>query len=78
MIIRYGFGNDYYGDMVIENYPNLHTIVVKCNSLQNVKSLKICNCEKLKMIIIEDGEYYGGSFFSVANVIMESISEIIL
>ena len=65
MIIEEGFGNDYYGNLVIENYPNLEKIIVKKGSLQNLNSLKICNNEKLKTIEIE--EY---SFRNVKNVII--------
>ena len=54
MIIEEGFGNDYYGNLVIENYPNLQSIVVKKKSLNNLNSLKICNCDKLKSIEVED------------------------
>ena len=68
MIIEKGFGNDYYGNLVIENYPNLENIIVKENSLNNLNSLKICNNEKLKTIEIE--EY---AFKNVKNVIIESI-----
>ena len=60
--------NDWKDDLLIENYPNLEKIIVKNNSLQNLKSLKICNCEKLKTIEIEDG-----AFYNVKNVIIESI-----
>ena len=67
MIIEEGFGNDYYGNLVIQNYPNIQSIVVKNYSLQNLKSLKICNCEKLKTIEIEDG-----AFYNVKNVQIES------
>ena len=75
MIIEEEFGNDYYGNLVIENYPNLEKIVVKKNSLQNLNSLKICNNEKLKTIEIEDGEEWkeNGAFWNVKNVIIESI-----
>ena len=74
MIIEEEFGNDYYGNLVIENYPNLEKIVVKENSLKNLNSLKICNNEKLKTIEIEDGDWYGnGAFYNVKNVIIESI-----
>ena len=74
--------NEWEGDLVIENYPNLQSIVVKKNSLKNLNSLKICNCEKLKTIEIEDGDrweedgesYYNGAFMNVKNVIIESIS----
>ena len=68
MIIEEGFGNDYFGNLVIENYPNLEKIVVKKNSLMNLNSLKICNNEKLKTIEIEDGDFH-----DVKNVIIESI-----
>ena len=73
MIIEKGFGNDYYGNLIIQNYPNLQSIVVKKNSLQNLNSLKICNCEKLKTIKIEDGDWRDGAFHNVRNVIIESI-----
>ena len=74
MIIEEEFGNDYYGNLVIQNYPNLQSIVVKNYSLQNLKSLKICNCEKLKKIEIENGGGWGnGGFHNVKNVIIESI-----
>ena len=69
MIIEEEFGNDYYGNLIIQNYPNLQSIVVKKNSLQNLNSLKICNCEKLKTIETEDD----GTFEYVKNVIIESI-----
>ena len=68
MIIEERFGNDYYGNLIIKNYPNLQSIVVKKNSLKNLNSLKICNCEKLKTIEIEDD-----AFYNVKNVIIESI-----
>ena len=67
MIIEEGFGNDYYGNLIIQNYLNLQSIVVKKDSLRNLNSLKICNCEKLKIIEIEDW-----SFDNVNNVIIES------
>ena len=72
MIIEVGFGNDYYGYLIIENYPNLQSIIMKRNSLRNLNSLKICNCEKLKAIEIEDG-WREGAFSNVKNVIIESI-----
>ena len=67
-------------DLVIENYPSLKRIVVKKESLMNLNSLKICNCEKLKTIEIEDGEntvkhgdyYFAGVFSNVKNVNIES------
>ena len=68
MIIEEDFGNDYYGDLIIENYPNLQSIVVKKNSLKKLNSLKICNCEKMKTIKIEDN-----AFSNVKNVVIKSI-----
>ena len=65
--------NKWKDDMVIENYPNLQSIVVKKNSLKNLKSLKICNCDKLKTIETEDNEWVNGAFGCVRNVMIESI-----
>ena len=73
MIIEEEFGNDYYGNLVIQNYPNLQSIVVKKNSLKNINSLKICNCEKLKSIETEDG-----TFYMISNLNIESIWLILL
>ena len=75
MIIEKGFGNNYYGNLIIQNYPNLQLIIVKDNSLQYLNSLKICNCEKLESIEIEDGEWRenNGAFGNVKNVRIDSI-----
>ena len=61
MIIEEEYGNDYYGNLIIQNYPNLQSIVVKKRSLQYLNSLKICNCDKLKTIKTEDGTFINGS-----------------
>ena len=74
MIIEEKFGNDYYGDLVIQNYPNLQSIIVKKNSLQNLNSLKICNNEKLKTIEIEDsGNLHIYTLKNVKDVSIEGI-----
>ena len=73
MIIEEEFGNDYYGNLIIQNYPNLQSIIVKKKSLQFLNSLKICNCEKLKTIETEDGNRWDGASSNVNNVIIESI-----
>ena len=73
MIIEEGFGNGYFGNLAIENYPNLKKIVVKMNSLQNLNSLKICNNEKLKTIEVEDGFLTNAAFEKVESVRIESI-----
>ena len=75
MIIEEDYGNDYYGNLIIENYPNLQSIVVKKNSLQNLNSLKICNCDKLKMIETEDGDgWHNTSFLNLKEVVLMSSS----
>ena len=76
MIIEEDFGNDYYGNLVIENYPNLEKIVVKKNSLQNLKVLKICNNDQLKVIEVKNSERYLSSkniCAFVRNVVFEGI-----
>ena len=60
--------NEWKDDLIIQDYPNLESFIVKKNSLKDLNSLKICNCEKLKTIEVEDGV-----FESVKNVIIESI-----
>ena len=65
--------NECTGDLMIENYPSLKKIVLKKESLQNLNSLKICNCCILKTIETND---YSLSF--VKNMIIESISEMIM
>ena len=67
MIIEEWFGNYYYGNLVIEKYPNLEKIIVKSDSLKNLNLLKICDNEKLKTIEIESY-----AFKNVKNVIVES------
>ena len=74
MIIEKGFGNNYYGNLVIENYPNLQSIIVYEGSLRNVNSLKICNCDKLKTIEA-DGDWDEGAFDSVEILVIESIPD---
>ena len=68
MIIEEAFGDYYFGNLIIQNYPNLQSIVVKKESLKNLNSLKICNCEKLKTIEIENE-----AFQHVKNIHIESI-----
>ena len=68
LIVEKNFMSEWKGNLVIENYPNVEKIVVKKNSLQNLNSLKICNCDKLKTIETENG-----AFYNVNNVIIESI-----
>ena len=68
MIIEEEFGNDYFGNLIINHYPNLQSIIVKKWSMKNLNSLKICNSKKLKTIEIGDN-----AFSNVKNVIIESI-----
>ena len=69
MIIEEDYGNDYYGNLIIQNYPNLQSIAVKKNSLRYLNSLKICNCDKLKTIEVEDGTIINGYFFTAFCVV---------
>ena len=64
-------------DLMIENYPNLETIVLRKNSLQRINLLKISSNEKLKRIETEDCDYFDngshdGCCFNVNKVIIES------
>ena len=63
------------GDLVIKKYPNLQSIIIKKYSLQNVNSLKICNCDKLKTIEINNSQEWeeDGVLDNVKTVIIESI-----
>ena len=61
--------NDLEDDLLIENYPNLQSIIVKKNSLQNLNSFKICNCEKLRSFEVEDW-----AFENIKNVTFDSNS----
>ena len=67
--------NDWGGSMVIKNYPNLEKITVKRKSLQYLELLKICDCERLKIIEIDDGikEESIVVFYSLREFIIESI-----
>ena len=67
-IIIFEFGNNYYGNLIIDNYPNLQSITVESDSLKNLNSLKICNCDKLKTI-----EVRSIVLSNTKNVIIESI-----
>lgn len=60
--------NEWKGDLVIADYQHLKKIVVGKNSLNNLHSLEICNCEKLNSIEVESD-----SFNHVANVTLESM-----
>ena len=60
--------NEWKGDLVIADYQHLKKIVVGKNSLNNLHSLKICNCKKLNSIEVESD-----SFNHVANVTLESM-----
>ena len=74
LIVKEGCCNDMKDDLEISGFNDLEKIVVKKSSLKNLNSLKICNCEKLKTIEIEDGEEWcDGAFRNVKNVIIESI-----
>ena len=63
-------------NLVIDNYPNLEKILIKPNYLNKIKSLTICNNEKLKTIEVYDvreKDKNNGVFANVKSVILESI-----
>ena len=70
--------NDMKDDLVINGFNNLEKIVIKQQSLQNLNSLKICNCEKLKTIVCKYDTYSNSAFYNVRNVIIESMLEFLL
>ena len=82
MEIGEGCLNKWNGDWAIEDYLKLDKIIVKKNSLMNLKSLKICNCELLKSIEIKDGELQegigNGAFANVKKVKIESSFEMVM
>ena len=47
--------NDMTDDLVISGFTNLRSIVVKKDAMMNLNSLKICDCDVLESIIVEDG-----------------------
>ena len=81
LIVNENSLNNLNGDLILSGFDNLEKIIVKKSSLQNLNLLKICNCEKLKSIVVQDGEeweddgnvYSDGAFENVKNVIIESI-----
>ena len=72
MIIGEGCFREVKDDLLIENYANLEKIIVKKNSLKNLNSLKICNCENLKTIETEDSSH-SDAFYNAKDVTIESI-----
>ena len=60
-------------DLVIENYPLLEKIIFWETSLSYLNSLKICNCEKLRVI-----EMKPNALFNVKNVIIDSTFKLII
>ena len=65
-----GCFNKANNDLVIENFPNLQSIIVKEKALQNLNLFSICNNEKLKTIETKED-----SLVNVKNVVIESIFE---
>ena len=60
--------NQWTGDLIIKNYPNLQSIAVKQYSMRNLNSLKICDCENLKTIKVDTY-----SFDCLPSLIIDSI-----
>ena len=72
--------NDMKDDLVISGFANLKSIVVKKDAMKKVKSLKICDCDVLERIIVEDGSGWNDGichapFINVKSVIITSKTE---
>ena len=69
--------NDMKNDLVISGFLYLRSIVVKKDAMQNLNSLKICDCDVLEKIIVEDGSGWKhdichAPFVNVKSVIITS------
>ena len=69
--------NDMTDDLVISGFTNLRSIVVKKDAMKNLNSLKICDCDVLESIIVEDGSgwddgTFHAPFMNVKSVIITS------
>ena len=56
IVVEEGVCNEMKGDLVIEEFENLRSILVKKNSLENLNSLIIRNCKLLEKIETEDAQ----------------------
>ena len=52
--IEDGYGNDVFGNVVIENYPRLETLKIASDSLVNINSITINNNDRLKSVDFDD------------------------
>ena len=77
MVIEEGVCNDMEGDVVIDGLNCLRSILVKENSMKNLNSLKICNCELLERIEMSDGYRDNGAFENVKSVEISSLIDLI-
>ena len=72
--VEENFGDDIEKDWIISGYPFLKAIVVKENSLNNLKSLKVSDNPMLKSIETDYGYWDGCTFCSVESVTITSTS----
>ena len=77
MVIEEGVCNDMRGDVVIDGLNCLRSILVKKNSMKNLNSLKICNCELLEKIEVNGGNRDNGAFMNVKSVEISSLLDLI-
>ena len=78
MVIEEGVCNNMRGDVVIDGLNCLRSILVKKNSMKNLNSLKICNCELLEKIEVSDGDWgNNGAFMNVKSVEISSLIDLI-
>ena len=62
------YGNTFFGNVVIENYPRLETLKVASISLVNINSININNNGKLKSVDFDDH-----TFIDTNTLIMDSM-----
>lgn len=53
--------NDMDDNLVLSEFANLRSIVVKKNSMKNVNRLTINNCDVLESFIVEDGDNWNAA-----------------
>ena len=77
MVIEEDVCNYMRGDVVIKGLNCLRSILVKKNSMNNVNSLKICNCELLEKIEVNGGNQDNGALRNVKSVEISSLIDLI-
>ena len=72
LVIAEGCGNEMKRNLQLYGFDNLESIIVKKNTLKNLKSLKVSDNPLLKSIKTENGDNETGVFYNVNNVTISS------